>query len=102
MTRLVTTIRVALSSLLLSKAWPADVLPVSRSSRFASARTAVLGMEASASSQQARRSASRLTFTHSSHRARRARVHASIRRSSSCAFLRYEKRAERVSQNYRS
>lgn len=61
-----------------------------RSSRFASARTAALA----ASSHQARRSASRLTFTHSSHRARRARAHASIRRSSSCAFLGYEKRAK--------
>ncbi|WP_458309359.1 transposase domain-containing protein [Bradyrhizobium sp. 195] len=65
------------------KAWLADVLariadlPASRS-----ARTAALGMEAPAPSRQARRSAGRLTFTQRHHRARRARAHVSIRRSS--------------------
>ncbi|MGY4287010.1 hypothetical protein ACVWXO_006230 [Bradyrhizobium sp. LM2.7] len=45
-------------------------------------------MEAPAPSRQARRSAGRLIFTQRHHRARRARAHASIRRSSSYAYLR--------------
>ena len=43
-------------------------------------------MEAPAPSRQARRSAGRLTFTQRHHRARRARAHAPIRRSSSYAY----------------
>jgi hypothetical protein len=43
-------------------------------------------MEAPAPSQQVRRSAGRLTLTQRHHRARRARAHASIRRSSSYAY----------------
>jgi len=59
--------------------------PYRRSSHIASARTAALGMEAGPS-RQARRSAGRLTFTHRHHRARRARAHAAIGRSSSYAY----------------
>ncbi len=61
--------------------------PHRRSSSFASARTAALGMEAPAPSRQARRSAGRLTFTQCYRRARRARAHASIGRSSSYAYV---------------
>ena len=43
-------------------------------------------MEAPASGRQPHRSASRLTCTHRHHRTRRARAHASIRRSSSYAY----------------
>lgn len=46
-------------------------------------------MEAPAPNRQGRRSAGCLTFTQRHHRARRARAHASIRRSSSCAYPAY-------------
>lgn len=68
-------------------------MKASRSSGIASARATALGMEAPAPSGQACRSG-RLIFKKRHHRARRARAHTSIGRSSSYASVVFLKVAD--------
>lgn len=67
------------------KAWLADVLAVSPIFPHRVCTNCCPGNGSSCAGRQARRSAGRLTITQRHHRARRARAHAAIRRSSSYA-----------------